>query len=151
MFQNMGEPECGWDFELHGSVPRVRNLRTGHQPLVVHGCGGHGRWFLSDIYRELELLEFLDVKPDDLASVARPARSTAKSVKTMGVEALRVSGASHGRFNSFHRRLADFDPMDGRPVLTTRSDSTHIPQRPRGKRHPHARSPMLGWWPLESR
>ncbi|CAK9029321.1 unnamed protein product [Durusdinium trenchii] len=69
MFQNMGEPECGWDFELHGSVPRVRNLRTGHQPLVVHGCGGHGRWFLSDIYRELELLEFLDVKPDDLASV----------------------------------------------------------------------------------
>eukprot|EP00913_Durusdinium_trenchii_P028939 g27134.t1 len=65
----MGEPECGWDFELHGSVPRVRNLRTGHQPLVVHGCGGHGRWFLSDIYRELELLEFLDVKPDDLASV----------------------------------------------------------------------------------
>lgn len=52
----MGEPECGWDFEL-SPTPRLRNRSTQHQPLVAHGCGGHGRWFLSDVYRELGLID----------------------------------------------------------------------------------------------
>eukprot|EP00435_Cladocopium_sp_Y103_P049211 s158_g14.t1 len=69
LFQNMGEPECGWDFELEGPTPRLRNRFTQHQPLVAHGCGGHGRWFLSDVYRELRLLEFLDLDPDILSTV----------------------------------------------------------------------------------
>jgi len=66
VFQCMGEPECGWDFEpLPGAgkggdaVPRIRNRATGERPLVAHGCGGHGRWFLADVYRELRLLDFL--------------------------------------------------------------------------------------------
>ena len=54
--RNMGEPECGWDFEL-SPTPRLRNRSTQHQPLVAHGCGGHGRWFLSDVYRELGLID----------------------------------------------------------------------------------------------
>ncbi|CAE7830638.1 PLOD3 [Symbiodinium necroappetens] len=70
IFQNMGEPECGWDFEkADPSGPRIRNLTTGHQPLVAHGCGGHGRWFLADIYRDLDLLEFLKISPDDLTGI----------------------------------------------------------------------------------
>ena len=70
IFQNMGEPECGWDFEKgHPQGPRIRNLTTGHQPLVAHGCGGHGRWFLADIYRDLDLLDFLEISPDDLAGI----------------------------------------------------------------------------------
>ena len=32
-------------------APRIRNLTTGHRPLVAHGCGGHGRWFLSDTWK----------------------------------------------------------------------------------------------------
>eukprot|EP00933_Yihiella_yeosuensis_P060805 TRINITY_DN63609_c0_g1_i1.p1 TRINITY_DN63609_c0_g1~~TRINITY_DN63609_c0_g1_i1.p1 ORF type:complete len:462 (-),score=76.98 TRINITY_DN63609_c0_g1_i1:116-1501(-) len=69
--QNMGEPECGWDFELakEGSAPRIRNWTTGHRPLVAHGCGGHGRWFLADVYRELQLLDYLGVdSAKDLSS-----------------------------------------------------------------------------------
>eukprot|EP00434_Breviolum_minutum_P019692 symbB.v1.2.017371.t1/scaffold1352.1/size234417/20 len=68
MFQNMGEPECGWDFEL-SPTPRLRNRSTQHQPLVAHGCGGHGRWFLSDVYRELGLIEFLELDPESLSAL----------------------------------------------------------------------------------
>ncbi|CAJ1326807.1 unnamed protein product [Effrenium voratum] len=68
IFQNMGEPYCGWEFERRES-PRLRNSSTGHRFLVAHGCGGHGRWFLSDVYRELELLEFLQLDPQELASL----------------------------------------------------------------------------------
>jgi len=75
-FQCMGEPECGWDYEpLEGlglaakdeGWPRVRNHITGERPLVAHGCGGNGRWFLADVYRELSLLEFHGVEQSDLA------------------------------------------------------------------------------------
>jgi len=67
VFQCMGEPECGWDFEPEGepggapedAAPRIRNATTGERPLVAHGCGGHGRWFLADVYRDLKLLDFL--------------------------------------------------------------------------------------------
>ena len=63
----MGEPEQGWDFEL--GPPRLRNRTSKHRPLVAHGCGGHGRWFLSDVYRELDLLDFLDIDKELLESM----------------------------------------------------------------------------------
>ncbi|CAK0812761.1 unnamed protein product [Prorocentrum cordatum] len=62
IFLNMGEPECIWDYEPAGPprdggagppAPRVRHHATGERPLAVHGCGGNGRWFLADVYREL--------------------------------------------------------------------------------------------------
>ncbi|CAE8617394.1 unnamed protein product [Polarella glacialis] len=69
VFQNMGEFECGWDFEpaargsaeVPGAPPRIRNWTTGERPIMAHGCGGHGRWFLADIYRELDLLGYLGI------------------------------------------------------------------------------------------
>jgi len=75
VFQCMGEPECGWDYEPAPSAagsgrpavaPRIRNWTTGERPLVAHGCGGHGRWFLADVYRELQLLDYLGVREADL-------------------------------------------------------------------------------------
>lgn len=73
VFQCMGEPECGWDYEQScGKVmgsPRIKNRETGERPLVAHGCGGHGRWFLADVYRELRLLEFLGLDKQDLENL----------------------------------------------------------------------------------
>jgi len=72
VFQCMGEPERGWDYEdavAPVSPPRIRNLVTGERPLVVHGCGGHGRWFLADVYRELQLLGHLGLREKDLAGI----------------------------------------------------------------------------------
>merc|ERR1719433_137854 len=84
VFQGLGEPECGWDFELghheeevSSSVPRIRNHTSGERPLVAHGCGGHGRWFLAEIYRKLHLLDYLGFQDADLdglehAGLVRP-------------------------------------------------------------------------------
>lgn len=69
VFQGMGEQECGWDYEPHLPVPRIRNCLTGERPLMAHGCGGHGRWFLADVYRELGLLEHLGIAASDLEGI----------------------------------------------------------------------------------
>merc|ERR1712187_450292 len=47
-------------------LPRIRNWTTDERPVVAHGCGGHGRWFLADVYRELRLLEYLGITETDL-------------------------------------------------------------------------------------
>merc|ERR1719237_310919 len=67
----MGEPECVWDYETTASLgaPRIRNRESGQRPLVAHGCGGHGRWFLADVYRELRLLEYLGIRGEELAGI----------------------------------------------------------------------------------
>merc|ERR1711972_475952 len=67
IFQGMGEPSCGWDYETGSLQPRIRNHLTGERPLVVHGCGGHGRWFLADVYRKLRLLDHLGVTDQELS------------------------------------------------------------------------------------
>jgi len=63
--QCMGEPALGWD--LDPVSRRITNRTTCERPLIAHGCGGHGRWFLADIYRDLRLLEHLHVSDADLA------------------------------------------------------------------------------------
>jgi len=70
-FQCLGEPTRGWDMEPAGpgSPPRICNSATGQRPLVAHGCGGHGRWFLGDIYRDLRLLDYLGVTGRDLSGL----------------------------------------------------------------------------------
>lgn len=75
-FQCLGEQRCVWDYEpervqsassLSGSPePRIRNQVTGERPVVVHGCGGNGRWYLAEIYRKLHLLEHLQISDDAL-------------------------------------------------------------------------------------
>lgn len=67
VFQCMGEPSCGWDYEPRQPHPRIRNHVTGERPLLAHGCGGHGRWFLADVYRKLQLLSHLGLVESDLA------------------------------------------------------------------------------------
>jgi len=78
IFQCMGEPRRGWDYEdripapgknSNLSYPRIRNQVTGERSSVAHGCGGHGRWFLADVYRELDLLQYLDISEKDLAGL----------------------------------------------------------------------------------
>eukprot|EP00931_Biecheleriopsis_adriatica_P074292 TRINITY_DN48386_c0_g1_i1.p1 TRINITY_DN48386_c0_g1~~TRINITY_DN48386_c0_g1_i1.p1 ORF type:complete len:525 (+),score=95.75 TRINITY_DN48386_c0_g1_i1:16-1590(+) len=79
IFKCMGEPEQAWDFEqrlpadgapaaVESQAPRIVLHDNGERPIMAHGCGGHGRWFLGDIYQELGLLEYLGVTPQDLAN-----------------------------------------------------------------------------------
>eukprot|EP00927_Polykrikos_kofoidii_P038241 TRINITY_DN32559_c0_g1_i1.p1 TRINITY_DN32559_c0_g1~~TRINITY_DN32559_c0_g1_i1.p1 ORF type:complete len:581 (+),score=89.35 TRINITY_DN32559_c0_g1_i1:82-1824(+) len=84
LFLGMGEPQCSWDYEQAGTnvaaaasaeaymaepPPRILSRITGERPLVAHGCGGNGRWFLADVYRELRLLEHLRISQQDLAGI----------------------------------------------------------------------------------
>lgn len=71
VFQCMGEQHQGWRFETFSgeggtASPRIQNVTTLERPLVAHGCGGHGRWFLADIYRELHLLDHFGISKHDL-------------------------------------------------------------------------------------
>lgn len=52
-------PDCSeeqpqWDSTLDAtSAPRLRNRFTGEMPVVAHGNGHTGRWFLSAMYSEM--------------------------------------------------------------------------------------------------
>ncbi|CAK0848115.1 unnamed protein product [Prorocentrum cordatum] len=68
IFQCLYESEPQWDIEdLEAPIPRLRNRVTGERPLVLHGNGHTGRWFLSGLWRELELLRRVDLTPGMLA------------------------------------------------------------------------------------
>jgi len=71
IFQCMYEEQPQWDavFDAGGEQPKPRmvNRLTGERPVVAHGNGHTGRWFLSALYCELRLLEYLGLTMDELA------------------------------------------------------------------------------------
>eukprot|EP00913_Durusdinium_trenchii_P001556 g1440.t1 len=57
VFQCMYEEQPQWQVDLSGQKPRLRNQLTQSQPLVAHGNGHTGRWFLSAMYSEMSLAQ----------------------------------------------------------------------------------------------
>merc|ERR1712050_527375 len=49
------------------SQPRIVNRLTGGCQLVAHGNGHTGRWFLSSLYSEMQLLDYLGLKSEEIA------------------------------------------------------------------------------------
>lgn len=66
VFQCMYEEQPQWDSTFAGSIPRLQNRLTGERPVVAHGNGHTGRWFLSAMYSEMKLLDHLGLRMDEL-------------------------------------------------------------------------------------
>eukprot|EP00931_Biecheleriopsis_adriatica_P044471 TRINITY_DN25438_c0_g1_i1.p1 TRINITY_DN25438_c0_g1~~TRINITY_DN25438_c0_g1_i1.p1 ORF type:complete len:391 (+),score=62.82 TRINITY_DN25438_c0_g1_i1:61-1233(+) len=69
VFQCMYEEQEQWDLSERGAPsprPRLVNRLTGQTPVVAHGNGHTGRWFLSAMYSEMQLLEHLGLRMEDL-------------------------------------------------------------------------------------
>mmetsp|Transcript_21167 Transcript_21167/g.46679 ORF Transcript_21167/g.46679 Transcript_21167/m.46679 type:complete len:411 (-) Transcript_21167:86-1318(-) len=68
IFQCLYEAEPQWDLdEADTKMPRLRNRLTGERPIVLHGNGHTGRWFMSMLYRDMRFLERIGLTPEDLA------------------------------------------------------------------------------------
>eukprot|EP00927_Polykrikos_kofoidii_P051601 TRINITY_DN45397_c0_g1_i1.p1 TRINITY_DN45397_c0_g1~~TRINITY_DN45397_c0_g1_i1.p1 ORF type:complete len:405 (-),score=56.00 TRINITY_DN45397_c0_g1_i1:21-1235(-) len=68
IFQCLYEAEPQWILEdVDGQFPRLRNKLTGERPLVLHGNGHTGRWFMQALWREMRFLERIGLTHADLA------------------------------------------------------------------------------------
>lgn len=68
VFQCMYEEQPQWDAVLaEGRAPRIANRLTGAQPIIAHGNGHTGRWFLASLYGELNLLAHLGLTQEELS------------------------------------------------------------------------------------
>jgi len=67
VFQCMFEETPQWEFVQGISSRRMLNKHTQTQPLIAHGNGDTGRWFLSALYHELQLLDKLGLTTQELA------------------------------------------------------------------------------------
>eukprot|EP00931_Biecheleriopsis_adriatica_P092118 TRINITY_DN65940_c0_g1_i1.p1 TRINITY_DN65940_c0_g1~~TRINITY_DN65940_c0_g1_i1.p1 ORF type:complete len:387 (+),score=42.29 TRINITY_DN65940_c0_g1_i1:55-1215(+) len=68
IFQCLYEAEPQWDVEdVDTSTPRLRNRLTGERPILLHGNGHTGRWFMSGLWREMRFLERIGLSHADLA------------------------------------------------------------------------------------
>merc|ERR1712100_168932 len=63
----MYEEQPQWNVLRESKVPRIENALTKEQPVVLHGNGHTGRWFLSSLYNELNLLSHLGLSMQELA------------------------------------------------------------------------------------
>eukprot|EP00440_Ansanella_granifera_P032793 gb/GFBE01035579.1/.p1 GENE.gb/GFBE01035579.1/~~gb/GFBE01035579.1/.p1 ORF type:complete len:415 (+),score=49.22 gb/GFBE01035579.1/:1-1245(+) len=69
IFQCLYEAEPQWRLEDTGDslLPRLRNVVTGELPIVLHGNGHTGRWFLSNLWREMDFLRKVGLTVEELA------------------------------------------------------------------------------------
>jgi len=73
VFQCMYEETPQWDVvsgsssSSTASVPRIMNRLTRAQPVVAHGNGHTGRWFLSALYSEMRLLDHLGLTMQEIS------------------------------------------------------------------------------------
>jgi len=69
IFQCLYEQEPQWDLEDNdeNAIPRLRNRLTGELPIVLHGNGHTGRWFMSGLWREMRLLPRIGLTVEELA------------------------------------------------------------------------------------
>eukprot|EP00434_Breviolum_minutum_P020292 symbB.v1.2.017895.t1/scaffold1392.1/size121922/2 len=69
IFQCLYEAEPQWQLESSSNepLPRLRNLKTEQRPIVLHGNGHTGRWFMSSLWREMDFLPKVGLSIADLA------------------------------------------------------------------------------------
>lgn len=70
IFQCLYEAEPQWHLESPSPtelLPRLRNLQTGQRPIVLHGNGHTGRWFMCNLWREMDFLRRVGLTPSELA------------------------------------------------------------------------------------
>merc|ERR1712151_1263780 len=67
VFQCMYEEQPQWSVVRESIRPRIKNDLTGARPIVAHGNGHTGRWFLSSLYSEMNLLQHLGLTMDEIA------------------------------------------------------------------------------------
>ncbi|CAK9025830.1 N-terminally processed] [Durusdinium trenchii] len=70
IFQCLYEAEAQWTLEdaRPGELlPRLRNRQTGEEPIVLHGNGHTGRWFMSNLWREMDFLRRVGLTTEELA------------------------------------------------------------------------------------
>jgi len=68
IFQCLYEAEAQWVVEdTDTALPRLRNILTGERPVVIHGNGHTGRWFMTGLWREMRFLERAGLTVEDLA------------------------------------------------------------------------------------
>jgi len=67
VFQCMYEEQPQWDVFLENGAPRIANKLTGQRPVVAHGNGHTGRWFLSALYSEMRLLDHLGLTMEEIS------------------------------------------------------------------------------------
>jgi len=69
IFQCLYEAEPQWQLEssTNEPLPRLRNLKTEQRPIVLHGNGHTGRWFMSSLWREMDFLPKVGLSIADLA------------------------------------------------------------------------------------
>ncbi|CAE7893639.1 PLOD3 [Symbiodinium microadriaticum] len=70
VFQCMYEEQPQWDVTCDSDAsppkPRIENRQTLQRPVVAHGNGHTGRWFLSALYSEMKLLDHLGLRMEEL-------------------------------------------------------------------------------------
>lgn len=67
IFQCLYEAESFWKLEDDGGIlPRLRNTLTGERPIVLHGNGHTGRWFMTGLWRDMDFLRRVGLTPGDL-------------------------------------------------------------------------------------
>ncbi|CAE7608881.1 PLOD3 [Symbiodinium sp. CCMP2592] len=70
VFQCMYEEQPQWDVIYDSDTsppkPRIENRQTLQRPVVAHGNGHTGRWFLSALYSEMKLLDHLGLRMEEL-------------------------------------------------------------------------------------
>lgn len=70
VFQCMYEEQPQWDVVVDAGprpAPRIANHLTGERPVVAHGNGHTGRWFLAALYSEMRLLDHLGLSMEELS------------------------------------------------------------------------------------
>lgn len=67
VFQCMYEEQPQWDAVLDPIAPHIVNRLTGARPIIAHGNGHTGRWFLSALYSDMHLLDRLGLTMEELA------------------------------------------------------------------------------------
>jgi len=68
IFQCLYEAEPQWELEdLNTAQPRLRNKLTGEKPVVLHGNGHTGRWFMCSLWRDMNFLQRVGLTHEDLA------------------------------------------------------------------------------------
>lgn len=68
LFQCLYEAEPQWTVEgVNSPTPRIRNVETGQRPVVLHGNGHTGRWFMCELWHKMRFLERCGLCAKDLA------------------------------------------------------------------------------------
>jgi len=70
IFQCLYEAEPQWRMEEDAGaalLPRLRNILTGERPIVLHGNGHTGRWFMQGLWREMDFLHRVGLTHEELA------------------------------------------------------------------------------------